>query len=309
MSSGNRIHIPELAIVEQQLETVFAGLDLPQTHSMSSSWKDGIVLKIVNTLVYFCLLGSNIYTIALSDIYCTGKETYITPAPWAFLIWSLIQLLLLGTIIYQFTDNGKTVIIDSISWRFPLLGVLHIIYMNLWANCHYIPAFIVLLFVSTVVTQIYRIVKEHNAPPSSLRDDLLFLHLPFSLYHGWTYVLLVLSLFEAFGVDALTHTAGVWTKVFVFLNLFSLGVTAAVYALWSPVGGDLPASVAIVWSLQAIFEHQTGSGFVHWSAFWFSILPFPWVLIGAWGVAKGNWSLGGVRLDDAERASLLGGGV
>ena len=44
--------------------------------------------QIINVLVYFLFLGSNIYTIAgPADIYYTGKETYLTPAPWAFLIW------------------------------------------------------------------------------------------------------------------------------------------------------------------------------------------------------------------------------
>lgn len=45
-------------------------------------------LQIANVLVYFLFLGSNVYTVAgPSDVYYTGKETYITPAPWAFLIW------------------------------------------------------------------------------------------------------------------------------------------------------------------------------------------------------------------------------
>ena len=38
---------------------------------------------------------------------------------------SVIHVLLLGTVIYQFFDNGKKVIIDGISWRFPLLGILN----------------------------------------------------------------------------------------------------------------------------------------------------------------------------------------
>ena len=51
----------------------------------------GLVLKIVNVISYLLFLGSNVYTVAApSDIYYTGKETYLTPAPWAFLIWSLI---------------------------------------------------------------------------------------------------------------------------------------------------------------------------------------------------------------------------
>lgn len=59
----------------------------------NDSWKDGILLKIVNIIVYFVFLGSNIYTIAApSSIYYTGKETYLTPAPWAFLIWYVFFL-------------------------------------------------------------------------------------------------------------------------------------------------------------------------------------------------------------------------
>lgn len=45
-------------------------------------------LQIINVIVYILFLGSNIYTVAgPTDIYYSGKETYITPAPWAFLIW------------------------------------------------------------------------------------------------------------------------------------------------------------------------------------------------------------------------------
>ena len=106
---------------------------------MTDSWKDGILLKVVNIIVYLVFLGSNVYTVAAPQgVYYHGKETYITPAPWAFLIWSLIHVLLLGTIIYQFFPQGKRVIIDGISWRFPPLAVLNAIYVNLWATQHYI---------------------------------------------------------------------------------------------------------------------------------------------------------------------------
>lgn len=50
----------------------------------------------------------------------------------------MIYFLFLGTVIYQFFPTGKKVIIDSISWRFPLLGILSAIYINLWATHHYI---------------------------------------------------------------------------------------------------------------------------------------------------------------------------
>jgi hypothetical protein len=113
--------------------------------------------------VYWLFLGSNIYTFASGSTY-GGKETYITPAPWAFLIWSLIHLLLLGTIIYQFTAAGKSVVIDGISWRFPLLVVLNSIYVNFWAKQYYVVAFVFSLFVSSAVTvRTFHLLKwDHN---------------------------------------------------------------------------------------------------------------------------------------------------
>ena len=138
----------------------------------NDSWKDGIFLKvrmrtvivlrvawwrlrrpclglseltilrrpqIVNVVVYFIFLGSNIYSVADPHWgYHGGKETYFTPASYAFAIWSLIHLLLLGFIVYQFFPQGKRVIIDGISWRFALLGVLNAIYVNVWSRQHYV---------------------------------------------------------------------------------------------------------------------------------------------------------------------------
>jgi hypothetical protein len=81
----------------------------------------------------------------------------------------LIHLLLLGTIIYQFTPGGKKVVIDGINWRFALLAILNAAYVRVWASGHYVigacspradvryrltklPAFILALLVSSAVT-------------------------------------------------------------------------------------------------------------------------------------------------------------
>jgi len=267
---------------------------------MSDTWKDGLLLKIVNIIVYFLFLGSNIYNSA--NGYGSGPETYITPAAWAFNIWYLIHLLLLGTVIYQFFPAGKSVIIDGIGWRFPLLAVLNATYVNLWYTGHFKWATLLSLFVSSAVTHIYYVVKKHHTAQSI--SDELFVHLPFSLYHGWTTVLVFITAFAGFGI---THDerAGVWTKVFVFLSLFSLEGTAATYA-FSSVEGDLPASIAIAYSLWAIYAGQTSSGFVHTTALIFSIFALLWVVKGAWGLftkVRG----GRVSLDDEERGPLIGG--
>ena len=76
--------------------------------TMSSSWSELLLqvcnlnlpfclvfnhplFQISNVVVYILFLGSNVYTVAgPGDVYYSGKETYITPAPWAFLIWYVI---------------------------------------------------------------------------------------------------------------------------------------------------------------------------------------------------------------------------
>ena len=82
---------------------------------------------------------------------------------------------------------------------------------------------------------------------------------------------------------------------------FFLEGTAATYAFSTPEG-DLPASIAIAWSLWAIFAHQTSSGFVHWSSLVFAILALIWVVKGALGLG----SRGRIALSDEERSPLVG---
>jgi len=263
-------------------------------------WSDGIVLKIVNIIAYIVFGGSNIYSV-VGPGYANGKETYITPAPWAFYIWSLIHLLLLGYLVYQFDPTGKKTIIDGISWRFPLLLVLNSIYVHLWARHSYIIAFIFALFVSAAVSHIYWVVrKDHRG---DILADELFIHLPFSLYHGWALVLVVITAFEAFGTNALEHAPGVGTKVFVFLALFFLESTSVAYA-FSSEEGDLAGAIAIAWSLWAIFAQQTSSKFIHWSAFAFALLSLLSVAKALWSLVCARRGVGGI-LHDEERAPLV----
>jgi hypothetical protein len=85
---------------------------------------------------------------------------------------------------------------------------------------------------------------------------------------------------------------------------FFLEGTAATYAFSSPEG-DLPASIAIAWSLWAIFAHQTSSGFVHWSSLAFALLALVWVVKGA-AAHVIRYRGGRIALNDEERAPLVG---
>ncbi|KAH9970015.1 hypothetical protein BGW80DRAFT_1461635 [Lactifluus volemus] len=265
---------------------------------MADDWKDQLPLKVINVLVYLLFLGSNISTIFVpTDIYTHYKDTYITPSHGHssfglhFLIFPLKSYIQL--------DSGKRVIIDGISWRFPLLGVFNAVFVNLWASNHHILSFIFAILVSSTVSHIYYIVKKFHTP-SNLYDELL-VHLPFSLYHGWTTVLVVLTAFESFGADASKVAASPATKAWVFVALLFLESTGATYAFSTPEG-DFPAAIAITWALFAIFDHQH-TPFIHWSALVFALLSLLWVIKGAYGLVT-TWRRGGIVLEDEERAPL-----
>lgn len=85
--------------------------------------------------------------------------------------------------------------------------------------------------------------------------EVVFIHAPFSLWHGFSVVLLFLSGFSAFGVDASHHKAGIATDILVFVALLLLEATAAGYALHA--NGDLVGAAVISAALLAIFQHQT----------------------------------------------------
>lgn len=264
------------------------------------SLTDGLVIKLVNIVVYAVSLGSNVYSVAgPEDMYGSSKTTYITPSYYAFYVWSLIHLLLLGTMIFQFTARGKDIVVDSIHWRFALLGLFNAVYVFFWSRHWYILAFVLSLLVSATVSQIYYIVKKNHFTREGWGEEA-FVHLPFSLFHGWTIVLVVLSGFEAFGVDSHTHHAGIWTKIFVFLAFVFLETTAAAYAFAS-AEGDAAGAAAITWALFAIFIHQRNT-FIHWSAFVFFILSLFAILKSLYSSVKGGRNI----LHDEERAPLVG---
>ncbi|ELU38490.1 hypothetical protein AG1IA_07477 [Rhizoctonia solani AG-1 IA] len=259
---------------------------------------------IANVVVYFAFLGSNIYTVAGPEgVYRSGKETYFTPAPYAFGIWSLIHLLLLGFIVYQFTDNGKKTIIDGIGWRFPLLAIVNTVYVNVWVSAclfkdwqrflmvGFRPRDIILLRLSLrclcrARCRIFIISSRSTIRARASMTNVLWIHLPFSLYHGWTTVLVIVTAFEAFGVNALTHPAGVFTK--------------------RPQQHTPSSPRKVILAGRLLLPgHQRSSQFVHWSALAFAIISLFSILKSLYARTFGRRGSG--VLHDEERAPLVSG--
>ena len=181
-------------------------------------YRDGILMT-ANVLTFLLFLGVNICTVIFPQlVYGDIKQTYITPTIWAFLVWPVIHILLLSTVIYQFASSrGKAVIVDGVSWEFPLINILYAILITSRVSHHYTAAFAAAVFIVYIIGNISWTLKRDYLPLSEA--DHLFVHLAFSALQAWTAFIGYLVAFEAFGVDATEEPNGIWTNVFVFLAL------------------------------------------------------------------------------------------
>lgn len=108
----------------------------------------------------------------------------ITPAPYAFSIWSIIYLLLIGFVIYQFKPRaGKSKNVQNIGPWFIISCLFNVAWILLW---HYekLTSSVFIMFallISLIV--IYSAIRKDKQPPAPMEQWLV--RLPFSIYLGW----------------------------------------------------------------------------------------------------------------------------
>ncbi|KAF9998581.1 hypothetical protein BGZ80_006747, partial [Entomortierella chlamydospora] len=90
--------------------------------------------KIANIIVYVTLLSGNLYSTFGGDKetdspYDSKYKSYITPASFTFLIWTLIHFLLGGMVIFQwFTPKVH----EAVGWHFVSASIFNAIWLALW---------------------------------------------------------------------------------------------------------------------------------------------------------------------------------
>lgn len=230
------------------------------------SWKESFAFKAIHIIAYVLFASSNTYAAMTGNHIAGNVDTYITPAAWFYGIWHILNVLLLGLIVYQFWHGTAQLTQYSLGWRFPTALVLHALCTLLYAQKNSTPiyyvAFITFCMVTTLVNQLYGNLRTDAEPLNWA--DVFFVFLPISLYHGATIILFFVSVFAISGFHSTEHEAGIVTKVLVFLILFFLDSTVTGYVFYG--NGDIGGATVITIGLLAIAQHQQTSGFVHWSA-------------------------------------------
>ncbi|KAF9191244.1 hypothetical protein BGZ51_007564 [Haplosporangium sp. Z 767] len=218
--------------------------------------------KVANIIVYVTLLSGNLYSTFGGEKdqdspYDSKLRSYVTPAAFTFYLWTLIHFLLGGMVIFQwFADKVH----DAVGWHFVIVTILNAIWLALWSSGHTILAFITLIFATGAVSYIYYRLKELHASESF--GETIFLHLPFSLYHAWTLVLLIIN---GFAVVSPVRDDGPSTfqVVLAIAGLVFVGSTVVGYIEYKK--GDIAGSLVLAWYLFGVFAQQEQAA-IHWTA-------------------------------------------
>lgn len=123
-------------------------------------------MALSSNILRFCLVGNVLLLADPKQAYLDRKLTYFSPAIWVYALWPAIHILTLGTVIYQFFQKGKKVIVDGFGWRFPLLFILSSAYIALWTQKRYVPAFVLAFLVNGSVTHIFYVIRKKNTGKS-----------------------------------------------------------------------------------------------------------------------------------------------
>ncbi|CAG8448902.1 9804_t:CDS:2 [Diversispora eburnea] len=224
-------------------------------------------LKILNVLAYFLFTGVNLYSFLFDEDtkkfpgFKIIHQTYISPAPYVYGIWGLIHLLLLGFVIYQFFAKNEEIITEAIGWRFIIITIV-----NATGNKLYVTILITSALVSTVY---YRLrTHAHYLTRTCTWSETLFIHAPFSIYHGWVFVLVVIGGFAAFSEKEQGESPSILMKILVVLALLILETTAVGYI--EKFKGDIAGAIVIVWALSGIAVEQDDS-VIRWVAVFFAV--------------------------------------
>lgn len=158
-------------------------------------WLNAVLLVAViavNAMSTLLPLGGR-DTGEISDMY----KNLLTPAGFAFSIWSVIYVLLIGFVVYAFVAErkGRTSAAAPGPW-FAVSCVLNMAWLFCW---HYLLielSVVVMLLMLLSLIMIYRRTRLNGERLEVL--DMLFVKLPFSLYLGWISVATIVNISALF---------------------------------------------------------------------------------------------------------------
>ncbi|KGE19562.1 tryptophan-rich sensory protein [Paenibacillus wynnii] len=142
-----------------------------------------------NALFFLGVIAVNVLSVTLPIAGNTTGEisdryqTFLTPAGYAFSIWSVIYLLLGGFVIYGFRSAPSSVhSVQAAGIWFILSCIANMGWLILWHYLYIELSLAAMVFLLATLIVIYRKTRNIDKPTSGQR---WFVKLPFSIYLGW----------------------------------------------------------------------------------------------------------------------------
>lgn len=199
----------------------------------------------------------------LSDLY----PVLTTPAGYAFSIWGLIYLALIGFAVYQALPSQRSnPTIDRITPLFLVSCVANVGWLFTWHYELLLPNILLMLMLLVTLIGIYRQLRADGTPAST--GERWLLRAPFSMYLGWITVATIVNL------STVLYAFG-WRDVSMFGQLLAalLFVVAGVlgFSILRKFDDPVYTSV-IIWALVGVAVKQPDSMLVAGTALLVAVL-------------------------------------
>ncbi len=181
--------------------------------------------------------------------------TFFTPANYAFAIWGVIYLLLIGFGIYQALpsqrQNPNT---RKIGWLFILSCILNCLWITLFQFEQILVSVVVILAFLLTLIAIYVRLDIGRGKPSTA--DRWLLHLPFSVYLGWLCVATIANISVLGVAQNLSNPLGIDGATWAAIMLV---VATAVGVILAMTRRDVGFVLVFVWAFTAIINKQSAA--------------------------------------------------
>jgi benzodiazapine receptor len=218
-----------------------------------------ILIVVVNTMAELLPINGNT-TGGLSN----RIEVLITPAGYAFSIWSLIYILIGIWIIRQFPKNRHQLpVYTNTSIAFIIGGLLNCTWILTWHYEFFIASMVVMIAYLISLIILYKQIKNSNPGFFDLA--------PFSINLGWVSVATIVNIAYVLkdnGWNGFGYSDEVWTVIMLIIG-------AGLAVIFKFKESDYLYPLVFVWAFVAIgIKNQGGSESVAYTAFGLAAIIF-----------------------------------
>lgn len=215
-------------------------------------------------------------------------QNLFTPAGYAFSIWGLIYLSLLGFVIYYGRSLFKADIkddntVEQIGWWFFISCLANSLWVVVWLYEYtLISVFLMIVLLFSLLKIVVKTKMElHNAP----LKKILFLWWPFCIYSGWVSVALIADIaayLTKIGWNGFGLSETIWAVIMIVV-----AAIVHIFMIWKRNMREF--ALVLVWSLIAIaVANQNVNATVVWAAVIVAIIVFINIAIHGYQNRKSN---------------------